>query len=152
MAVFGEVTIGLGAIYALKASLEPSLNVHARSLLNKAQGLCSQVRQMEQHEEARRRFREMNQKRRESFDQKSDEDRTELEEWEGDGSDSPNTSEASRNRSLRSSKKERKREERKERKREKREAKENEKLHEQRARELPSGTTRIMSTNSISCN
>ena len=43
MEVFGEVIIGLGVIYAMKASLEPSLNRQATSLLNKAQGLCSQV-------------------------------------------------------------------------------------------------------------
>jgi hypothetical protein len=43
MEVFGEVTIGLGVIYAMKASLEPSLNRQATSLLNKAQGICSQV-------------------------------------------------------------------------------------------------------------
>lgn len=108
MEVFGEVIIGLGVIYAMKASLEPSLNRQATSLLNKAQGLCSQVhhrtrttahayntheynihayasqvKQMEQQREERQRWRHIEQTRQQAQEQaRAVDDRDELEEWE----------------------------------------------------------------------
>lgn len=124
MEVFGEVTISLGVIYAMKASLEPSLNRYAVSLLNKAQGLCSQVRQMEQQEEAKKKLQYMSQCATSNLD--------ESEEWETSGAV---YQDGDSKRTLRAVKKER----RQERKREKREAKEQEKLREQRAKESPSG-------------
>jgi hypothetical protein len=107
MEVFGEVIIGLGVVYAMKASLEPSLNRQATSLLNKAQGLCSQVnthahaqahaarasthacvrdhqvRQMEQQQQERERWRHIEQTRQQAQEQaRTVDDRDELEEWE----------------------------------------------------------------------
>lgn len=38
-----EATFSLGITYVLRASLEPFLNHHARTLLNKAQSFCSRV-------------------------------------------------------------------------------------------------------------